>query len=524
MNTRKDLGRLDSVADISRLHSRERPDKIALKFEGRDTTYQELDERASRVANGLLDQGRNPGGRVGFLGKNQDRFWEIALGCFKSRLAAMSVNWRLAAAEIEYVLADSECEILFVGRQFYPIVEEVLASLPDLKSIVALDGGHPQWFSYEDWRQSQSPADPMLEMYGDDDVFHIYSSGTTGRPKGVCLTSGNFLWTFVRQPPDVESWGRDDVVLIPMPMFHVAGIVPGMFTLASGGTAVITAEVNVDDILHLIPEYGITQALIVPAVIQTMTQATGVRNVDFTSLRRISYGGSPIPEAVLSNAMEIFGCDFIQNYGLTETCSMCTYLSPADHEPSRGKLRSCGKPPPGRELRVVNEAGEDVPTGEVGEIVVRGGFVMKGYWRNPEANAEAFAGGWFHTGDAGYLDEEGYLYIHDRIKEMIVSGGENVYPAEVENALAANPDILDAAVIGVPDEKWGEAVKAIVVLKAGVVGDAAAVIAHARKRIAGYKLPKSVDFVESIPRNPSGKILRRVLREPYWQGHDRQVN
>lgn len=519
-----DVQRLKSVADISRFHGREQPNKVALKFEGRDTTYRELDERSNSVANGLLAHGQEPGMRIGFIGKNQDRLWEVVMGSFKSRTAFVSVNWRLAPAEISYVLSNAECEILFVGEHFYHIVEEIRPQLPRLKAIIAMDGGHSSWPSYADWRAEQSADDPMLQSESNDDVFQLYSSGTTGRPKGVCLTNGNYLWTYRHPLLDVLPWGRDDVVLISMPMFHVAGIGPGMNTLASGGCAVITAEVNLDDILRMIPEHGVTQALIVPAVIQALIQVPGVEQVDFSSLRRISYGGSPIPEAVLSRAMKVFGCDFVQNYGLTETCGMCTYLSPRDHDPARGKLRTCGLPAPNRELRVVNESGETLPVGQVGEIVVRGGFVMKGYWKAPDATAEAIVDGWFHTGDAGYLDEDGYLCIHDRIKEMIVSGGENVYPAEVENALADNPDIADAAVVGVPDDKWGEAVKAVVVLKPGVKQDASAIIEHARARIAGYKLPKSVDFVELIPRNPSGKILRRHLREPYWQGRDRQVN
>ena len=519
-----DLERLTSVADISRLHGREQPNKVALKFEGRQTTYAELNEHSNRVANGLLVLGQTPGKRVGFIGKNQDRVWEVILGSFKSRTAFVSVNWRLAPAEIVYVLSNAECEVLLVGKHLYDIVGTIKHELPRIKLIVAMDGDHPEWPSYLDWRAGQEAFDPMLPSEPDDDVFQVYSSGTTGRPKGVCLTNGNFLWSFKHQITDVEPWGRDDIVLIPMPMFHVAGLSPGMITLASGACAVIMAEATVDDILQLIPEHRITQALIVPAVIQVMTQAHGVEHVDFSSLKRISYGGSPIPEAVLSRAMDLFGCDFIQNYGLTETCSMCTYLSPADHAPGRGKLRSCGKPAPNREIRIVSANGDVLGVGEIGEIVVRGGFVMKGYWKAPAANNEAIVDGWFHTGDAGYFDEEGYLFIHDRIKEMIVSGGENVYPAEVENALADNPDILDAAVIGVPDEKWGEAVKAVVVLKPGVQPDEAAIILHARQRIAGFKLPKSVDFVDSIPRNPSGKILRRNLREPYWRGQDRQVN
>ncbi len=519
-----DLERLTSVADISRLHGREQPNKVALKFQGRDTTYRERDEYSNSVANGLLAPDQKPGMRIGFLGRNQDRLWEVVMGSFKSRTAFVSVTGPLAPAEISYVLSDAECEVLFVGEHFYQIVEDIRPQLPHLKTIIAMEGGHSSWQSYESWRADQATDDPMLQSESDDDSFQLYSSGTTGRPKGICLTNGNYLWTYSHPLLDITPRGRDDVVLISMPMFHVAGIGPGMNTFASGGCAVITAEVNLDETLRMIPEHGITQTLIIPAVIQALIQVPGVEKVDFSWLRRLSYGGSLIPESVLSRAMKVFSCDFVQNYGLTETCGTCTYLGPRDHDPDRGKLRTCGLPTPKRELRIINESGETLPAGQVGEIVVRGGFVMKGHWKAPEATAEAIVDSWFHTGDAGHLDEDGYLCIHDRIKDMIVSGGENVYPAEVENALVNNPDIVDAAVIGVPDDKCGEAVRAIVVLKTGVEFDASEIIDHARARIAGYKLPKSVDFVESIPRNPSGKILRRHLREPYWRGRDRQVN
>ena len=314
-----DLERLTSVADITRLHGREQPHKVALKFEGRDTTYRELDGFSNQVANGLLSLGQKPGARIGYLGKNQDRFWEIVYGAFKSRTTLTSVNWRLAPAEVTYVLGNAECEVLFVGEHLYEAVEEILPELPGIKVIVAMDGGHKTWPAYVDWRSAQDTPDPMLPSKPDDDVFQVYSSGTTGRPKGVCLTNGNYLWTYKHPLEDVEPWGRDDVVLISMPMFHVAGIGPGMTCLASGGCAVITAEVNLQEICRLIPQHRVTQGLIVPAVIQALIQMPGIEAVDFSSLKRVSYGGSPIPAAVLSRAIEVFGCDFVQNYGLTET-------------------------------------------------------------------------------------------------------------------------------------------------------------------------------------------------------------
>jgi fatty-acyl-CoA synthase len=262
----------------------------------------------------------------------------------------------------------------------------------------------------------------------------------------------------------------------------------------------------------------------VPAVILFLTQQPNVREIDFSSLKMISYGASPIAADLLLAAKKIMGCDFMQVYGLTETTGGGTTLAPEDHDPARGKLRSCGKPSPGHDIRVVDADNRALPAGDVGEIQIRAPNVMKGYWNKADASAKALEGGWFRTGDAGYFDKDGYLYIHDRVKDMIVSGGENIYPAEVENAIFGHPAVADVAVIGVPDEKWGEAVKAIIVRKPGVAADASDIIAYARDRIAGYKLPKSVDFVDALPRNPTGKILRRELRAPYWEGRARQVN
>jgi fatty-acyl-CoA synthase len=297
-----------------------------------------------------------------------------------------------------------------------------------------------------------------------------------------------------------------------------------MLTMLQGLRAVILKEVVPQHLLGVLEHEQIAYAFLVPAVINMLLQAPGVREADFSRLEQIYYGASPIAEDVLLRAVDRFGCGFTQLYGLTETIGGGAMLSFADHDPARGKLRACGKPWGGHEVKVVTPEGRPGETGEVGEIQIRSKGVMKGYWNRPEATAEAIdAEGWFRTGDAGFFDAEGYLYIHDRVKDMIVSGGENVYPAEVENALFSHPGVADAAVIGVPDERWGEAVKAMVVMKPGAEFDPAALIAHCREHIAAYKAPKTVDRIDALPRNPSGKVLRRELRAPFWAGRDRNV-
>ncbi|HEV2562860.1 MAG TPA: fatty acid--CoA ligase [Rhizomicrobium sp.] len=519
------VSRLNSVADIPRLHAAERPDAVALDFNGRLTTYRELDERASKVAQGLISLSQKQGARVGYLGKNIDRYFEVLLGAFKSRAVIVGVNWRLAPPEIAYVLNDAGCEVLFVGKDYYETIQKILPDCPRLKHVIAMDGGHENWPDYRTWRDAQSFADPMLPIAPDDDVIQLYTSGTTGHPKGVQLTSANYLAIIdSAQRMGLASYTPEDVVLIAMPFFHVAGVNIGLLTLSHGARGIVLGDIDPREILKLIETKHINHAFLVPAVILFLMQQPNVQQTDFSSLKIISYGASPIAKDLLLRAKQIMGCEFLQVYGLTETTGGGTVLLPEDHDPARGKLRSCGKPAPGHEIRVVDNSGRTLPPREVGEIAIRAPNVMKGYWNKADATAKSVVEDWFHTGDAGYFDEDGYLYIHDRVKDMIVSGGENIYPAEVENAIFGHPAVADVAVIGVPDAKWGEAVKAVVVTKPGVSATAEEIVGWARERIAGYKLPKSVDFIEALPRNPTGKILRRELRKPYWEGRDRQVN
>jgi fatty-acyl-CoA synthase len=311
-----------------------------------------------------------------------------------------------------------------------------------------------------------------------------------------------------------------------MPVFHIAGTNVALFGLTHGAKVIVMEEFNSAELATLIAGHSVTWLLLVPAAILALLQHPAAATSDFSSIRTLIYGASPIAEALIAQARATFSnAKLYQLYGLTEATGGGTILPPEAHDPARGKLRSCGLPYPGFELKIVDPIGEPVPVGEVGEIVLRSAAVMKGYWNNPAATAASlFPGGWLRTGDAAYMDDEGYIYIYDRIKDMIVSGGENVYPAEVENALFGHPAIADVAVIGVPDARWGEAVKAIVVLRQGQTATADEILSYGRSRIAGYKLPKSIDFTQSLPRNPTGKVLRRLLRAPYWESRDRQVS
>ncbi|MDP6565366.1 MAG: fatty acid--CoA ligase [Alphaproteobacteria bacterium] len=511
------------MADPIRRHARERGDKVALIFEDRQTTYRQLNDNASRVANGLIEAGIKPGQRVAILAKNIDVFFEIYYGASKAGAVLVPVNFRLAPPEVAFVVNDAGAEMLFVGEEFYAMIEGLGDGLTTVRKTIALHDNHLEWSAYSAWRDQQPSEDPAAEGAPSDTAIQVYSSGTTGHPKGVEIMHKNFLYMLPIVLDEWGSWDVDDVSMVAMPLFHVAGCQWGFVAFYVGGTNVLLPDVDPPAILRAVEEHRITQVLFVPAVILFLLQTPGCAETDFSSVKMVVYGASPIPFPVLQQAVEAFGCGFAQVYGLTETTGAVTYLPPEDHDGS-DKMKSCGKPMSTARIRVVDQDGDDRPVGQVGEIVVAGGQIMKGYWNLPEASAEAIKGEWFHSGDAGYFDDEGYLYIHDRVTDMIISGGENIYPAEVESALAAHPKIADVAVIGVPDDRWGEAVKAIIVVAPDQELDAEEVIGFAHQNIAGYKCPKSVDFAAELPRNPSGKILKRELRKPYWQDQDRQVH
>src|SRR5579883_874631 len=516
--------RIASLADIVRIHGAARPHATAIVYAGRTTTYGALDGAASRVANALIADGVRPQARVAHLDKSSDVFFELLFGVAKANAVMVSVNWRLAPPEVLHIVNDAEAEILFVGEEYFPVVEKIRPELKKVRKIVTLSGRHPGWDDFTVWRDRAPDSDPQLPTKPTDTAVQFYTSGTTGLPKGAELTNANFGWML---PLWTESWLLAPGVpnLVCLPMFHIGGAGWGIAGLFAGATNHVVREFVPAQILATIQRERLQVMLLVPAMILFLVQAPQIHETDLSSLRLIVYGASPIPAELLKQAMKIFPCGFQQVYGLTETTGAITVLPATDHDPNDArKLLSCGYAQKGVELRVVGDDGRDLPPGQVGEIAVRSAQVMGGYWKLPEATARAVQGDWFFTGDAGYLDDKGYLYIYDRVKDMIVSGGENIYPAEVESALFGHPSVADVAVIGVPDERWGEAVKAVVVKKPDAQVTPAELINWARERIAGYKLPKSVDFVEALPRNPTGKILKRELRKTYWGERERQVN
>ncbi len=501
------------LSDIPAAQAKARGDSTALMFGDRRTSYAELEARSNAVAAMLKAKGVEPGQRVAWLGRNCDRWYDLFFGCAKAGVCLAPINFRLAPPEIAFILRDSEAPLVFATPEFVGVLDEATADLEKKPRIVTIDA----------FDALPDDAPPVTTAHAPhEDVLQLYTSGTTGLPKGVQLTHGNyaaFLTTSSRV--DGFSYLARDTVLVMMPLFHVAGVNVSFAGLASGSRVIVLSDFVPKDVLRLIRQERVAHMFLVPAMIQMLLQAPEMEGADLSSLKTVAYGASPISEAVLAAAKERFGCEFIQFYGMTESTGAGTYLAPAEHVSER--LRSCGKPWPGLQVKVADADGRELPPGEVGEIMIRGAIVMKGYWKRYMATEETLADGWLRTGDAGYRDADGFFYVHDRMKDMIVSGGENIYPAEVENAIFGCPGVADVAVIGVPDDKWGEAVKAIVVPTEGTQPDPKTIIAWARNRIAGYKAPKSIDFVDLLPRNSSGKVLRRELRQKYWAGRARAV-
>ena len=498
------------------------PKSVAHKFLDRETTYEELNIYSNQIANGLISLGCKPDSRIAYYGKNSDYFFEFLIGTLKSNTVAVGVNWRLAPPEVSYVLNDSKSEVLFVGEEFYPIIDQILEDLPNVKKVIAVDGNHTKYEDFISWRDSQESASTGLKSSDQDDILQLYTSGTTGHPKGVQLTNRTFA-AANESIDGIVPFEEGTTNLVCMPGYHVAGTNWGIWGYIFGCRNIIIADIDPGLILELIEQEKIRSTLFVPAVILFLISHPNALSTDFSSLNFVLYGASPIADDTIIKAKEIMQCDLFQVYGLTETTGAITIMMPEDHDPKRGKLRSCGKALKGVELKVVDENGKELKTGEIGQVISKSDLNMKGYWNKPDATKESIVDGWFYSGDAGYFDEENYLFIHDRVKDMIVSGGENIYPAEVENALMSHEKILDAAVVGIPDEKWGEAVKAFVVLSDSSL-DEDQIISYTRTKIAGYKCPRSINFISELPRNPSGKILRRELRDPYWEGIDRKVS
>ncbi len=514
-----------TMADASALHARTQPDAIAFRCDDDVLTYAQFDRHATRVAQGLCAAGVRPGDRVAYLGKNSNVCMEVAIGTVRAGAIFTPLNWRLAPPELAFMLQDSAVALIVVDAAFVPTLEAIASGLPALAHRLCVDAPCPPqgWSSYPSWRDTPRAPAPAPPARPGDAALQIYTSGTTGRPKGVMLSHRNVRsLPGLEAPDDWPDWNRwtpADVSLVTSPLFHVGGIGWTLRGFFRGSTQVLLREFSARGVLDAIARHRVTRLALVPSAMRMVLELPEVADTDVSSLAYVYYGTSPIALDLLREAMRVFGCRFVQSYGQTETASAIVALAPDDHTLDDVEhMRSAGKALPGVTLEIRDAAGRSLPPGSVGEIVTRSSANMVGYANLPEQTANTLdAQGWLRTGDAGYLDAQGYLYVKDRIQEMIITGGENVYPAEVENALYGHPAIAEVAVIGVPSVRWGQAVKAIVVLRPGHAVSQDDLIAWARQRIGGYKLPKSVDVVDALPRNSTGKVLKADLRRRYAQ-------
>lgn len=510
-----DHDRLGSVWDVLSHHASRTPEAVALRFEGRETSYAGLLRAANALAARFSAEGLKPGDRVAYLGKNSDLYFVLLFASARLGTVLTPLNWRLAHEEWLYIIQDSGAVRLLTDDAFASVA----------LGLAALCALPPPVLLQPEFGQAEASG-PLPEP--DDVIFQVYTSGTTGRPKGAMLSHRNLL--ALRAPgyraglgwfPDAAS-----VVLAVLPVAHIAGTAYALFGFYAGARIVLAREFNPDLVLTLIEAEKASHMLLAPAAMQQLMDSPRATATRFDHLRVITYGASPIPEGQLRDALALFKCDFVQMYGMTEAAGGVVALSPDDHTSGiSGRLTSAGRAMPGAEVGIMDEQGALLPPGTVGEIVVRSAAVMRGYWRRSNATLEVLtADGWLRTGDVGWMDEEGYLYALDRIKDMIVSGGENIYPAEVESAIYGHPDVADVAIIGVPSDKWGEEVMAIVVPRTGCTPALASIVSWLDGKIARFKMPKRIKIVDALPRNAGNKILRRVLREPFWQELERRVN
>ncbi|MBI3284367.1 MAG: long-chain-fatty-acid--CoA ligase [Burkholderiales bacterium] len=505
----------------------QQPLATATVFQGRRHSFIQFHERVARLAAALRQLGLKDFDRVGMLALNSDRYLEYYQACFWAGLTVNPCNIRWSAAEVAYSLDDCDTRVLIVDDTFKAMGAELKKQSKALQTVIyAGDGATPAgMLAYE---TILAAATPMEDNCGSDgDLAGIfYTGGTTGFPKGVMLTHASIHASAMAIAAD--AIGYDAILLHAAPMFHAADFALSMAQCIRGGAHTFVPAFNPAGVLETIQAERVTHTIWVPTMVQMVADFPEIKNYDVSSLQTIVYGASPMNERVLERAMQALpGAGFIQAYGMTELSPVASILPPYHHtEEGRksGKMRSAGRTALCSRIKIVDEEGAEVPRGTVGEVIVQGANVMKGYWNKPAETAAAVRDGWMHTGDGGYMDEDGFIFIMDRMKDMIISGGENVYSSEVENAITQHPAVAASAVIGIPDEKWGELVHAVVVRKAGAEVSDAELIAHCKQRIAGYKCPRSVAFVAALPVSGAGKILKKDLREPYWRDRQRRVN
>lgn len=514
-----------TLGEFIEYHARHDPDRRALVSDGRTISFAEYDAAANRIAHAILAQGVGPaeraGDRVGFLGLNSADFYFALIGTAKTRAAFIPFNWRLSALELGQLVQDSGARMVFVERGLADLWEAALGHAGIQVSTI--------WFDASDTLEAQFAACPAtrpdLHISEEDTAIQLYTSGTTGVPKGVMLSHGGFnRMRLCEHLEPAYDWRDGDIFINPLPNFHLLSIGIAFQCLYNGVAISIVRQFDPGLVCQTIQRDRPTLLTLTPTMIQMLLDHPSAETTDFSSIRLTLYAGSAISLGLIKRAIVRMPGKFMQFYGATEAGGAFSILRPEEHDlENEGKLQSCGRPLPLIEFRIVDAEGNDVPEGEPGELIARSPAITSGYWNQPEATGKVLEHGWYRTGDVARRDAEGLYYIVDRVKDMIVSGGENIYSAEVENALSTHPEVAQVAVIGIPDARWGEAVMACVIRREGSAIASTALIAHARTILAAYKVPKRIEFMESFPLVPSGKVSKKDLRAPYWAGEDRSV-
>lgn len=517
------------VGDIVRNNARNYPNKTGIVSGGKKFTWSETDKRTNSLANALLKLGMKKQEGVGLLAPNCSQWLETAFGVAKAGLRLVPLNMAFVGRELAYIINNAKIKTLFVDASKATLINDIRFELKDVEHIIGIGENHGFFLDHEEMIKSNPSKDPEVPVSPDDIFLLPYTSGTTGQSKGAMLTHANNVaeglcagWEFRLQP--------HYVALTALPLYFIGGWGGSALPALIRGCTHIFINFDPELLLQTIQNEKVNYTLLVPTMINLISNHPNAEKYDYSSLKVIPFAGSPLPVQLWRKAAKIFGNVFQSIYGLTEVCATITVLQPEEvhvdgDEKQQKRLASIGKAMTGSSARVVDENMNDINPGSdnVGEIVLRGNTVMKGYWKDPEITKEAFRGGWFHTGDLARVDDEGNIYITDRQKDMIISGGKNVYPREIEEVLYTHPSILDACVIGIPDDKWGETVKAVVVLKEGKTASQEEIIEFCKQNLASYKKPTSVDFVTALPRTSTGKILKRALREQYWKDRDSKL-
>jgi acyl-CoA synthetase (AMP-forming)/AMP-acid ligase II len=522
------LREVTTLATLPGLLARRLGPKPALILRGEVLDYAGLERRSNQVAQALLREGLQPGERVAMLGRESLDSIVVLFGAAKARAVYVGLNWRLTPEELAFMLVDSEARLLFVDEESARLVPRLLERLPAPPRVIIVGASESGPEGLSRWCEGATDTPPAIGEDSEEVVVQLYTSGTTGQPKGVLLPHRSLLAISHALEAHGErwiGWTQASVSLLFVPAFHIGGLWWLVRGLALGSTTVVLRGFEPAAIFEAIGRHRVTHTCMVPAMMQVLLSEPACKRAELSSLEAIVYGGSPISAALLEKGMKQFGCRFAQIYGMTETGNCAVCLRPEEHvDAPSARLHAAGRPFPGVRVRILDEQGRELPVGATGQIALSSPARMVGYWRRPEETARTLVDGWVMTGDAGYVDEEGFIHIRDRVKDMIITAGENIYPAEIEAVIRRLEGVADVAVIGVPDELWGEAVKALVIPQPGAVVRAGDIQRHTRAHLAEFKVPKSVEFVDQLPRNASGKLLKAQLREPYWRGRERCVN